>query len=55
MESRKFLLLGTVFASALYVSAFAAYLVLRVRFFAFCFGLAAILSTAWLLTRFKRS
>jgi hypothetical protein len=49
MQSRKFALPGTIFVVFLYVMTVVSYVVFRAHFFAFCFGLAAILTSVVLL------
>ena len=50
MTSRKAPLPGIVFVAFLYVLTIFCYAVFRPHFFAFCFGLAAVIATVSLLT-----
>ena len=45
MQSRKATLPGTIFVVFLYVLTVVSYVVFRAHFFAFCFGLVAVLAT----------
>jgi len=49
MQSRKVTLPGTIFVVFLYVLTVISYFVFRAHFFAFCFGLAAVLASVALL------
>jgi hypothetical protein len=49
MQSRKATLPGTIFVVFLYVLTVVSYVVFRAHFFAFCFGLAAVLASVALL------
>jgi hypothetical protein len=51
MAPQKLPLTGIVFAACLYVLTIVCYVVFRNRFFAFSFGLAAVIATVSLLTR----
>jgi hypothetical protein len=50
MALQKVTLPGVLFVASLYVLAIICYVIFRFHFFAFCFGLAAILATVSLLT-----
>ena len=51
MQSRKATLPGTIFVVFLYVLTVVSYVVFRAHFFAFCFGLAAVLASVVLLAQ----
>jgi len=50
MTPRKAALPGVIFVASLYVLTVICYVGFRAHFFAFCFGLAALLATVSLLT-----